>query len=740
MLGHGFPLASPLAALAFSLAACAGDDGAPAPVPGAALSLSVELPPGRALRGYAWDEGPVVPWLSSEPPARFPIGELGRTPSTLLYLTFQVAPTVEVEALGPGWTASSRSCSLVEGRFGQGLRLGAGSRLALELPAAARLGRAWTVELWLRPDARRESEVLALPGLLALRCLPDGRLQAELAGEPPVRTVGPGPLAVERWNHVGLVLDPEDTESLRVAVNAEVWSQPLEPERTAEPPRELVVGDVSGAGRGFSGAVDELRLQARAANTAEFEEHAAAGAVRGPRRLRLSFDEGVEELELWPEPFREAWVDSPEDWDHARLEHALARPEGLLRVEGHWRESAAPDRPPARTTHPTVFLRDHQVFLFGGETRDTHLSPMRNTDDTWIFDTVSETWTRLDTPLAPPGRCHQAAAYSPEHDLVLLAGGFRNERGAREIFSDVWVFHVGERRWERRSSSVGPLSDCSVVYHPRARRFVVIRAGRILLYDPAEDRWTDRPRVSVVDSSGRPAEYAPGGSTMTGVDPRTGTIVLFGGEHSGAAERFSEATALYDLDSNRVTLLSPSSSPSPRVRSGFAWDSRGERFVLFGGVQDQRSQRDGDLWSFDPATREWQRLEASNAPSPRGGYYGMAYDPALERFFLLCGRHSFSRFLDEAWSLELSERAPGLATLVFDRSGFAARDWAAACETPGDSGVELRFRTSDDARHWSEWVASDAALAREARYVQVEARLRPGTAGEVPVIRGLGFR
>src|SRR6185436_18025780 len=112
-------------------------------------------------------------------------------------------------------------------------------------------------------------------------------------------------------------------------------------------------------------------------------------------------------------------------------------------------------------------------------------------------------------------------------------------------------------------------------------------------------------------------------------DPGSGLIVLYGSEATQPNGKgvYGDTTMVYDVAANVLTLRRPASAPSARVRAGLAYDSRLGVFVLFGGVQDQYSKRKSDLWTYDLAKNVWTQHEASNTPSERGGYYGMAYDP-----------------------------------------------------------------------------------------------------------------
>jgi hypothetical protein len=206
----------------------------------------------------------------------------------------------------------------------------------------------------------------------------------------------------------------------------------------------------------------------------------------------------------------------------------------------------------------------------------------------------------------------------------------------------------------------------------------------------------------------------------------------------GGEQVFNARTLRYDLERNEFTLLTSTRAPSERVRPGFALDAERQRVVLFGGVLDQFSRRKEDLWSFDLRGGGWTEHLASNPPSRRGGYYGMARDPALDRFFLLCGRNDVERFLDESWSLHLDPAAEGTATYVFDRLSepgalaFEAR-WL---ETAPDR-IALELETSVDGHTWKP--AAERGEIPGERWLKARVRFAPAPDGAVSVLRSLAL-
>ena len=687
------------------------------------------------LLDYRWSGHGAVPWPFDGNPELLPFGPVGRTPSTLLYLTFDGPLERETAAQARSWRLDSAgqgaASTLPAGRFGGGVQVSGGKPLVLRCDAAA-APEALTVELWIRPEDGLQGPILLVPGWFELTCMEKGVLHMETRSAKGAVTSGSAALTSGRWSHVGVVIDPAQLQSARLVLDGEAHVVELSSIGAMPPLERLELG-----GGALAFALDELRASSRAANTSELVEDGQA-RPQALERLELSTTGGARSLEVWTSTLREPVIEDAGDWARGELEHVSAGADGLRWAIGHWRRIRALDPPLARTCHPTVYLGNGSLFVFSGEVRDSHLNPMRNVRDTWMFHTRTESWERLATSSIPPGRCHQQAAYSPDDDLVLMSTGWGNGPGEDVKLDDTWVFHVGERRWEERhpsGSKPGAGGEHALVYHPRLHRFLMFQRRTIAEYDAKRDTWTTR-RVEVVDEQGKPSGYKVPHSQTAAYDPIGDRVVLFGGQSAG--DEFHDRTLLYEPDSNRLVVLDPPAHPSARVRPGFAYDERRQQVVLFGGVLDQFSQRMDDLWSFDPARRRWTRLEASGTPSARGGYMLMAYDRELDRFFLVGGRHSPERFLEEVWSLSLDERAEGHARYAFDRAGFPAKsEWFWKGESPGDSAVEFRFRGSEDGLHWGEW---SSIATRAERYLEVDVTLRPSTGGESPVVHSMGFR
>ncbi|MEW6072759.1 MAG: kelch repeat-containing protein [Planctomycetota bacterium] len=747
-------------ATALIAAACRGEGDPPAIEPMAPVAewtIDPGLAAGEVLAGYEWDRRGMIRWSDPTPPARIEWGRWGAGANTAFHLHFDGSERgLGTSSLGE---VQESDCDRAAGRHGESLRLrSASSQARVRMGGPSAFAGSWTIELWLWIPSHgrtRPGRVLTVPGLVELALERDGRLRATVDARPGFSLVCGRPVRRGEWNHVALSRNEEILDAFYLVVGDEAVGRPTA--APGDPPRrsasgELILGSPAPGMPGVLGCVDELFVHRRFLTSEELFLRGEESPAPGEHTLTMRLADGTRRtLAAWYGATTAPILEGEEAWAQGRWRHAASIDGALTWTPGDWERIEADSAPLPRTTHATAFLGDHRIFLFGGETLDTHVNVMANTADTWIFRTDEETWRRVATTLAPAPRCHQTMAYSPDHDVVLCFGGLRNTHGLETIVhGDTWLYHVAEERWEeRRPGGVAMRPECNqaMVYYPPRRVFLLLQGPRMAEYSPDADAWTARPWPRIVAADGSPARYAPGGCVITGYDPGRDQLVLFGGEkrvgEDGDRVRwaFSDTTAIFDLATNTLTVLDLDRAPSPRVRAGFAHDPRRDRFVLFGGVQDEQSERQCDLWVFDPAVRRWTQLAAANLPTPRGGYFGMDYDPDLDRFFLTCGRSSPTRFLNDTWSLHLDETAIGTALFTFDRASFGDRGmWFSDCRAPGGGAVVFRFRGGPDGVAWGEWATEPReALDADSRFVQVEVELRPGRGGEPSQVLRMGF-
>lgn len=702
------------------------------------LEYQLDLAPGEVLLEYVWDGGAPVPFQRPDPVVTIPFGERGRREGALLYLP---GNRVDESANTAAALVVGQNLGLGEGYLGTGLALTPSTYLHYRLPQLDRELPGWTVSFWMRPEAVAFGRAfLVMDGVLDLSLQSDGRIRASVAGGPVLRSAQG--LTAGRWSFVHVSADPLQIGHMRLAVDGRASSIAL-PSGPLPMPLELKLGDLGRGNLGPGAALDEFVLEARPNSTAQAEEQRLPPVASGPHQLEIRTSFGLRTVEPIAGVIGSSSVDTAANLGLGKLDGAAVKNAELRWAPARWQRIVTDDAPAPRTTHPIVSVGGGRTFVFGGETRDAIVWPMVNTSDTWLFDSATQRWSFVNTSSAPQPRCHMPAAYSPDHDLVFVYGGWRNDYTPGNLFNDAWAFHVGQRRWEQlfpTGPGPGNSSDHGLLYLPALRKFLLLRDRAAWTFDPTSRSWSALGPANVVDEFGQPASYAFGASTALTLDASTGLVVVYGGSYGNPPTTFGDTTALYDVGTHTYTVLAPPVRPSPRVRGGFGFDERLGRVVLFGGVQDQFSTRLDDLWVFDPASRLWTELLASNAPGRRGGYYGMAYDKTRGSFVLSCGRQAYDVWLDETWELSLAPTRTGTAlyTLDLQSSGSLGR-WFADVSEPADARVSFFVRRSDNLRNWDGWRPA-GGVAGPRRYVQVAVGLKPSSAGESPVVRSFGFR
>lgn len=711
------------------------------------LEYVLDLNSNDPIISYAWDNGSEIPFVASNNPTKIEYGEAGFHPNSILYMTFNEGVGKNISSLShSNIHVIGKKFNWVEGRFGSALAFSSKeSSLTIQSPKDHLLSPPWTLEFWVKvPKATNgsTSHLLTIPGVLSSQIEPSGKVVLNMEGASDLRLHIDDAWVFNEWNHLGIVYDGIELNQMRLIVNDHAIGGMVLNDSVGKDQGVVIIGDPAESNKGFIGAIDDLQLINYAKPTSEVVARYFPGASVGEHVLTLNRSSGKTQVKQWAGAIEKAVLEDSSDWTQGMLQNVDVESAGGLRWSpASWKKIPVASSPRPRTTHPTVYIGEDRVLIFGGETRDSHLKPQVNTNDTWYYWVSERRWERVNSKLAPAPRCHMPAAFSLDHNVVLLAGGYRNDRFAKDhpdsvnerlYYNDTWLFHPDKGEWERKNPSGDKLPEISIdmglVYHPGVRKFVLFHeiGPTIFLYSVEENTWEKLPQPTVISVSGDASNYWPGASPMTGYDPTSNLILVFGGQRRGPGldeEIFHNDTATYDVESNTFILRSPARAPSPRVRSGFAYDLEYEQFVLFGGVQDQWSVRNDDLWTYDMDVHNWQQLESAVMPTRRGGYYGMAYDPDQDMNILLAGRHAPQRFLNEAWTLSLDNNAVGKAIYVFDKKKYVNKNTLLA-DWQGDiEDLRLSLWKSADGTNWYQIREPNNDGIVDYRYLRVEVEM-----------------
>lgn len=317
-----------------------------------------------------------------------------------------------------------------------------------------------------------------------------------------------------------------------------------------------------------------------------------------------------------------------------------------------WRQLDPTPVPWPRTTHAMTQIDKGRVFIFGGEIiHPSSRLPVSFGNDTWILDASKTCWTEVNTFVRPPPRCHIPVAFDPKRNIVLLWGGaIMDANGDVHTLGDTWQFNTNTMNWTEIEAKNSPdpkkfANDTGLVWDAVGDRFLMYFRGEIWSYTVEDQQW-------------EPVTANPGPSPRSAVsmihDPEGNQLLIYGGS---LHPEYMNDTWLLDLNTGQWREIVEGSHPPARVRPAFAFDSRHRRAVLYGGVRGPASNRFDDLWVFDFNKDLWICLQKANPASmgSRGGFMGMAYDPAADLFTLFAGRSALKGFHSDTWVFKLGQ-------------------------------------------------------------------------------------
>jgi N-acetylneuraminic acid mutarotase len=242
--------------------------------------------------------------------------------------------------------------------------------------------------------------------------------------------------------------------------------------------------------------------------------------------------------------------------------------------------------------------------------------PIDIISETWAYDVAKNTWENLNPgPIRPPeGLIGTRMAYDSESGVVILHGGL--DVNSFRFSNDTWAYDSASNTWTNMRPAGAPAGRNyhGLTYDAAADRVLSIAGGvspnaatwlvtnDVFAYDYNENVWTQ------LDSGNAPAREYVSAQYVPSAD----RVILFGGATYAASDPGllypipNDDTWEFDSFSNTWTLLEPRKSPSPRIWHGMAATERG--LVLFGGGETRDTPTD-ETWLFDAENQEWKEVK-----------------------------------------------------------------------------------------------------------------------------------
>src|SRR5262249_29568119 len=214
------------------------------------------------------------------------------------------------------------------------------------------------------------------------------------------------------------------------------------------------------------------------------------------------------------------------------------------------------------TTSPNYYYYGYNTLLYDvGRTRVVGYGGYSPNMVDW--DPATPAWTTLTTTKADtsasPGQAFVGFVYDISRSMSVLFGG----QGSRTL----WEWNGADLSWTNRSVPVsGPLQ----------------RQNPAIAYD-----------------------------TMRG------KLMLFGGRTSSANIYRQDIWEWSHADANFINRTTAATKPPGRYQTAMAYDSKGDRLLLYGGYGVQAYD---DFWAWHPADKTWEQLSITQTPRPPALY------------------------------------------------------------------------------------------------------------------------
>jgi PKD repeat protein len=286
-----------------------------------------------------------------------------------------------------------------------------------------------------------------------------------------------------------------------------------------------------------------------------------------------------------------------------------------------WIQKYPAQHPSGRHWFGMTYCGDDKVIVFGGT--EIHNNAL---DDTWIYDLSDENWTIMapKNGTKPSAREKHKMAYLGDNQAILFGGG-ADGYGLRD---DTWIYNMDENEWTDVEDYYGKVWTAGIdkpaaraehamayIGHNKVILFGDLPFDDTWLYDGNNQTWTNMEIASgEVWQSGISKPNQRKGPDMSYIGDEK--VLLFGGYGHAAGSYYGLSdTWIYDLGTNKWTLMGPSNAPGELNDHRMAYIGN-DRVLLFGGNLFN-SATQNDTWIYDLNENQWAQTFSNANPDAR---------------------------------------------------------------------------------------------------------------------------
>ena len=249
-----------------------------------------------------------------------------------------------------------------------------------------------------------------------------------------------------------------------------------------------------------------------------------------------------------------------------------------------WQEQFSDSPPAFNNCEPTPF--DHAMVYDTGKQRILYFGipdALCSSAEMWAYDVDSNTWSNVTPNPSPSPRQSSAMAYNPDTAKVIMFGG--ETQGG--LVNDTWIFDTLDDSWSQANpvSAPSPRLGHAIVYDSTNKEMVLFggeievdpltRNNETWVYEEATNTWTELlPSAPPVERSKHAMVY----------DPINGRIVMFGGFAPGSSIPNGETWTFDSTIREWLQVFPQGTPPVSRFLHAMAFDHDRQKTLLFGGT------------------------------------------------------------------------------------------------------------------------------------------------------------
>lgn len=117
--------------------------------------------------------------------------------------------------------------------------------------------------------------------------------------------------------------------------------------------------------------------------------------------------------------------------------------------KNEWTIVQAPSPPPPRSGHQMVALAKDkgQLWVFGGEFTSTTQNQFHHYKDLWVYHMGEKKWEKIMSPNGPSPRSGHRMVVNK--NFLIIFGGYHDNLRQYKYFNDVYAFDLENYKWNK---------------------------------------------------------------------------------------------------------------------------------------------------------------------------------------------------------------------------------------------------------------------------------------------------